>query len=468
MINGVDTYSYPTMMNSTVSQKSTAKRSTCVEEKRNDGSVTPKKNKESYNKVLNECEKNNDSISDGDEQTTFPEVNIFSKYSKYFKALNEHYTKVNEENKRFADPEKHIYDKYYNKKSQYYIKGLTQEERKICSTSEEAVLNGKAPSLNSHDPVIQKKFGGCNIFIMDMEGNAETREQLDDAIAQSLNENNIFIPEDADLQLTVDPYDFLIHVSGVDDELAKQIEDVLNKGKNGYNLYQHISLCNPVNYNVDEPVQYTSGDRGKMAVYHLVNRLTRYDIRNLKNENGKFYTPDGTDLWKELEQKYSELVANGETESFGLGEYYKDYTRIAQQGWGCGEDANLSIDYKNGSLYDVGTSYGYGPGQTEWQNNVRKWYKGIQDAYQKERKESLDSEDNTPTKRDMIIKETNQGNEMFDKTQDIFHALTPLNTTNLTELLSRLQKDGVLFPLSSKILNLHGEDKDIIPFDFKA
>lgn len=61
--------------------------------------------------------KTNTASADIDKESTFPEVNILSKYSKYFKALNEHYLKVNEKNKKFADPEKHIYDKYYNKKS---------------------------------------------------------------------------------------------------------------------------------------------------------------------------------------------------------------------------------------------------------------------------------------------------------------------------------------------------------------
>ncbi len=44
--------------------------------------------------------------------------------------------------------------------------------------------------------------------------------------------------------------------------------NILNQGKNGYYLYEHIAFCDPVNYGVEEPLQYISGDKEKMVVYH--------------------------------------------------------------------------------------------------------------------------------------------------------------------------------------------------------
>lgn len=35
-------------------------------------------------------------------------------------------------------------------------------------------------------------------------------------------------------------------------------------------------------------------------------------------------------------------------------------------------------------------------------------------------------------------------------------------------LQEKLEKDGLILPLSNKVLNLHGEDRDIISFDFRA
>jgi len=91
---------------------------------------------------------------------------------------------------------------------------------------------------------------------------------MNDAINQAFEENGIVITKDADSRLTVDPYDFFIHVNEVDEELAKRIEAALNQGKNGYYLYEHIAFCDPVNYGVEEPLQYISGDKEKMVVYH--------------------------------------------------------------------------------------------------------------------------------------------------------------------------------------------------------
>ena len=35
-------------------------------------------------------------------------------------------------------------------------------------------------------------------------------------------------------------------------------------------------------------------------------------------------------------------------------------------------EIGLAIGYKNGSLYDLDTEYGYGPGQTQWLDNKKE------------------------------------------------------------------------------------------------
>lgn len=424
-------------------------------------------------------ENGNVSKNNIDDETTFPIFTLLSQYDKYVKVLNEHYSKVNEENKKFANPEKHIRDKYFNKKSPYYVKGLTQMEREICATAEENVLYGKAPALNNYDPVIQKNFGGCNIFTMKMEWNQEIREKINNVIGQSFEENGIILTEKTDLKLTVDPYDFYIHANIEDKELGQKIEDALNKGKNGYLLYYHISYCNPIEFGAEEPLQYVIGDDGKMAVYHLVDTLTGYDIRELENKNGKFYTPDGKDLWKVLVEKYNELSANGGFNSIGLGEYYADYMRIAQEGWSRSTDANLSINYKSGHLYDIDTTYGYGPKQTAWQDGVKNYYKADYESYQKNREEILYREENSLTKEEaaweaalakteQVMKELNSyGGIVSNENNGIFQLIHP-NKFRLQELLNHAQEHGLLIPLTREILNLNGKTKFIQSFDQKA
>lgn len=408
------------------------------------------------------------------DQSTFPTFNALSKLEKYFEALSEHYSKVNEENKKFSNPEQHISDKYYNKNSPYYVKGLTQKEREICATQERRVLMGMQPDLCANDPVIREKFGGCNTFMIDMEWNQEIRDEMNDAINQAFKENGIVIPKDADLRLTVDPYDFFIHASGVDEELAKRIEAALNQGRNGYYLYEHISYCDPVNYGVEEPLQYISGDKEKMVVYHFVNRLTGYDIRELENRDGKFYTPDGEDLWEVLKDQYDKLVADGNADASGLTRYEAAYRRVATAGWDRTTDCNLTIGYKDGYLYDLDTSYGYGPGQTAWQDRVRSWYEGVQKDYLREREEELKREENTPSKLEMAVKETEDymretfGEGSVSGSQGTEVQLISPKPSVLQELLNRLQKDGMLVPLTNRILNLRGELRVLQGFDFKA
>ncbi len=450
------------------SQNSTEKA--VVADTRNEGTVSSSKQREpayaNYTKeaLVKDTEK---------EQTTFPTFHALSKLEKYFKVLSEHYAKVNEENKKFASPEQHISDKYFNKNSPYYVKGLTQKEREICATQEQRVLLGMQPDLCGNDPVIREKFGGCNSFVEDMEWNQEIRDKTNDAIDQAFEEKGIVIPKGADLRLTVDPYDFFIHVSGVEEELAKRIEEALNQGKNGYYLYEHIAFCDPVNYGVEEPLQYISGDKEKMVVYHFVNRLTGYDIRELENRDGKFYTPAGEDLWEVLKDKYDKLAADGKADVSTLTRYEAAYRRVATAGWERTTDCNLTIGYQDGYLYDLDTSYGYGPGQTAWQDRVRNWYQGVQREYLREREEELKREENTPSRFAMVVKETEDymrrtfGEGSVSASQSAEVQLDSKPPVFL-EALERLKKEGMIVPLTNRILNLRGESRILRGFDFKA
>ena len=136
-------------------------------------------------------------------------------------------------------------------------------------------------------------------------------------------------------------------------ELAAAIESALNYGQNGYSLYNHISYCNQGNMGLTESGQYAQGDTAKAAVYHMVRQLTGYDLRSLENKNGRFYTPDGNDLWEVLSNRYKEMAESGEAGSFRLEDYYDHYRWIAIEGWSRGIDAVLTIGYKNGLLFDA-------------------------------------------------------------------------------------------------------------------
>lgn len=346
-----------------------------------------------------------------DEGTTFPEFNPVTELAKKAKVVKEHYSKVNEENKRFADPEKHIWRKYNDRQYEHYVGGLTDLEREICYKQEIDVYRGKEPRVCSYDPVIQENFGGWNIFLDDINYNTEVRTQMNDSINQIFEENGIIIPDGADLRLTVDPYDYKIHASGVDEELAEKIEQALNKGKNGYNLYTHLEYCNPANLGAPEPEQYASGGSYKATVHHIVKAFTGYDLRDLETDNGKFLTPDGQDVWELVEEKYAEICEKEGADAFGSfspDAYDGLYRMYAFQGWDNSYDRNLTIGYKDGELYDVDTEYGYGTGQTGWLDQIKDRIEEQRRQYRAEREETIRYEESQPNKLDLFRRDSIQ------------------------------------------------------------
>ena len=84
------------------------------------------------------------------------------------------------------------------------------------------MLYGRQPSLNHYDSIIQRTFGGRNSFAADQEYNQEMRGQINDCINQIFSTNGIEIPDGAELYLTIDPYDYRIHASGVEKILLRQ------------------------------------------------------------------------------------------------------------------------------------------------------------------------------------------------------------------------------------------------------
>lgn len=392
--------------------------------------------------------------------TTFPIPSIIAKYEKYTKVIDEHYAKVNEENKKFDNPSRHIWDKYYNTKSPYYIKGLTQRERQICSEAEKRVLNGLPAAVNSYDPVIQKTFGGG--IMNDAEWNDEVRSGINDSINQIFKANGIVISEETELQLRVDPYEYKIHVSGVGEALAEQIEQVLNQGKNGRYLYEHLRWCNPAYNGFEQPKQYLydTAYQGKAVMWHFVNELTGLDMRRLENKNGIIYTPDGQDLWDVVTKQYDEMLANGKIDELPMLSLYDEYKVFAKEGWDNEDERGLTIGYKNGSLYDIDTNYGYGSEQRTWLENEKTRHNQYWENYRKERERTLYKEQNSSlTFKQWTDWQMDYANEVVSKSKSEIYgkngvSLTQPNMSALQILVNELVRRGRIIPLTDEILHL--------------
>lgn len=249
-----------------------------------------------------------------------------------------YYADEHKENLGFSDPERHVYDKYKNPRSEYFHSDMSEKERETAFNQEISLLRtGDIDTLS--DARALKAIGMSNdSSIMETEINNRVSSQIGQAISSLFEQNGINLPKSTILTLTVDPYDFFISAEGADNqELSDSIEKLLNQGDNGKNLYYYLK----------NQSQNESGSFWKFSFFHAVKDFAGYDIRTLQNENGIFRTPDGEDLWDILSDKG---VLSDE-------KYRAIYKQLAQNGWDSLNDYDqMSINYCNGILYDYDVS----------------------------------------------------------------------------------------------------------------
>lgn len=209
--------------------------------------------------------------------TSFPSFAVeFDKVTqRYDDAVRAHYAEDHEENLTYADPSVHIWDKYKNPDSPDFRSGLSEDERAWAYDHELDLLNGG------------KRFQLGNPFVFDtpptlstaaMEANQACREQLNEAIAHIFQKEGIEIPEGASFQLTVDA-SYTIRVTGLEDgELAASIEQALNAGENGKNLYEHLKITSPDGETL--AVSYANGRLEPLAAQERLGEDALAEVRN--------------------------------------------------------------------------------------------------------------------------------------------------------------------------------------------
>ena len=203
------------------------------------------------------------------------------------------------------------------------------------------------------------EIAGCQIV----------RNQISQSVQDLLQKNGVTIPEGQSFTLRVDA-NYYIHAVGLDDpELAESVEKAINVGNNGYYLQYHISECKRVSreLGLTVPSAADSLSEAKESLLYMVQDLTGYDIRELDREDGNIYTPDGQNLWDVLLEKAAHFQTPDGINGIDISQYWLIYSRIAALGWDSIPDPVYELLYMDGNLYDIGTEYGYGPGQTDWQ-----------------------------------------------------------------------------------------------------
>ncbi len=206
----------------------------------------------------------------------------FSKVTnEYADTIREHYAKEHAENLTYDNPSLHIWDKYKNAKSPDFRSDMSEDERAWAYDQELDMLSG-GKHLQMGNPYAFSAAGGPpSLASAAMKALAAARNQIGQSVQTLLAENGVEIPAGTSFRLTVDPTSYSIKVSGLeDDALAEAIEQALNSGDNGKNLYNHLKLTG------SDSVEYANGH---LAALDAQQELTDSTLAEIKKQAGPIW-----------------------------------------------------------------------------------------------------------------------------------------------------------------------------------
>ncbi|MED0864702.1 DUF4885 family protein [Bacillus safensis] len=285
---------------------------------------------------------------------------VMTEADRRMKILDEKYEKINEQNKRFNDPQDHIYNKYRNPYSSYFRSDLTKPEREAAYIMEMSwARNNKGGQYDFNDAIFrnEKRYDPTQESI---EKKIFNRQKVNEQLQDLFSKNGISIPKNTNLTFTIDPNNFKLVVGGSKDEsLMKQIEDLLNTTNNTRELFFHIMKSRN-----DDSTQFTPDS---LAKFHLVNQIktvTGYNLKDLSIVNGQFVTDNGTNIFDIYKEELFKNPYTAENARIAASHYGAQLFDLAKNGFDSIQDLVLSIGYQNGSLQDIGQKVNYGVKKT--------------------------------------------------------------------------------------------------------
>lgn len=206
----------------------------------------------------------------------------FSKVTnEYADTIREHYAKEHAENLTYDNPSLHIWDKYKNAESPDFRSDMSEDERAWAYDQELDMLSG-GKHLQMGNPYAFPAAGGPpTLASAAMKALAAARNQIDQSVQTLLAENGIDLADDTSFRLTVEQPGYSIKVSGLEDEaLTEAIEQALNRGDNGKNLYNHLKLTG------SDSVEYANGH---LAALDAQQELTDSTLAEIKKQAGPIW-----------------------------------------------------------------------------------------------------------------------------------------------------------------------------------
>lgn len=285
-------------------------------------------------------------------------------------ALTEKYSKLAAEAKTHSNPENYIHSKYFDKSSEYYETNLTDTERRIAYNYEmQMCRTGKINGVNYQDSL----FRGIEVDgdSVDSDKIQFERALVNSQISNILKQAGVDTSSiTKDCTFTVDPYSYEITVDGVDEETKVLMQNALNVGNNGKNLYKHIYYCST--QDGCESSQVTEESKMKYEAYHQVYSYTGYGLDKLEEKNGTYYTESGENI---LDLVDSAVESSGKVPK-EFNQQMKNWihdlvSTISTRGWNNVPDMTLSILYGKSGLKDMNQLITY---QYEADRMNRQWY----------------------------------------------------------------------------------------------
>ncbi len=278
-------------------------------------------------------------------------LNPYSESNQKIRALDEKLAPMAEsirnQCKTVDDVRHYLCKKYFGQEEIPFTKKWDEPEKYAMYHNDmNAVLYGTiSTSLLFDDPRLDYK-----------QTDWEEQEELDfksrhDSISLNmknlLTNNNIKLDKNDSLLISINPYDYSVNLSGINDSnLLLDIKQLLEAGSNSKNLL-HYALNSSTN-NKDAIV--------KMRAYSTLKEYTGLDLSKLTLKDGEYYSVSGekvSDVLKEKLDKNNDIASEFKSAAYN---YTMDLVnQVAEKGWNSMPDLSITIGYNDSNGF---ISYG--------------------------------------------------------------------------------------------------------------
>ena len=149
-----------------------------------------------------------------------------------------------------------------------------------------------------------------------------------------------------------------------------EMQNALNVGNNGKNLYKHIYYCST--QDGCESSQVTEESKMKYEAYHQVYSYTGYELDKLEEKNGTYYTESGENILDLVDKAVEDSGKVPKEFKQQMNNWIHDLvSTISTRGWNNVPDMTLSILYGKSGLKDMNQLITY---QYEADRMNRQWY----------------------------------------------------------------------------------------------